>query len=115
MATGTFLVGIRSLGLPIVSCCWGTISGPSWGLLLSGDYRVVAQDTLLVTPILRPLECLADLVGLHNYTQLTMEHGSISAPSLLEMGICHQVSTLQPPAWGGSQGELRGTSIRCLS
>merc|ERR1719188_538903 len=91
LAAGTFLVGIRSLGLPMVSCCWGTIAGPSWGLALLGDYRVVAQGTTFVTPILRPLECLADLVGQYNYAQLTVDQGTLGASSALEMGMFHQV------------------------
>jgi len=91
MSTGTFLIGIRSVGLPVVSCCWGTIAGPSWGLLLLGDYRVVAADATFVTPITKPIECLADMLGPSTATHLTMDSGTLDATSCLEMGIFHQV------------------------
>jgi len=91
IATGTFLIGIRTLGLPVVSCCWGTISGPSWGLALAGDYRIASADTEFCLPVLRPVECLVDLIGQGNATHLTMDHGTMSATSALEMGIFHQV------------------------
>merc|ERR1719416_299235 len=50
MANGNFLVGLRTLGLPITTPCWG--------LVLVGDYRIAAADTQFVLPILRPPECL---------------------------------------------------------
>merc|ERR1719203_1410382 len=91
MATGNFLVGLRTLGLPITTCCWGTIAGPSWGLVLVGDYRIAAADTKFVLPILRPVECLQQLLGPRNATHLTMDSGKTSAGALLEMGVLHQV------------------------
>lgn len=91
MANGNFLVGLRTLGLPIVTTCWGTIAGPSWGLMLVGDYRIAAADTNFVLPIIRPVECLAQLLGPRNATHLTMDSGKINAVSLQEMGVLHQV------------------------
>merc|ERR1712187_943379 len=61
MRTGAFLVGLRSVGLPITCCAYGTIAGPSWGLLFASDYRITTQDTHFITPIWGPPECLGDL------------------------------------------------------
>jgi len=91
MATGTFLIGLRSLGVPIVSCCWGIVAGPTWALLLTGDYRLASEDTRFMIPILNPLECLPQLVGRSTATHLTMESGTVSAANLLEMSVIHQV------------------------
>jgi len=110
MATGTFLVGIRSLGVPMVSCCWGTISGPSWGLALAGDYRLTSADTRFMLPITRPVECLAQLVGQNTATYLTMESGTLSAATVLEMGVFHQVQSDQEQVQKGATEQAKRIS-----
>lgn len=98
ISTGTFLVGMRSLGVPIVSCCWGAIAGPAWGLALAGDYRISSAETTFTVPMTQPLECLAQLLGQSVATHLTMESGTMTAAGLLEMSVLHQVQLDQATA-----------------
>ena len=34
-----YVIGIRTLGVPIFTATSGTVAGPTWGLMLMGDYR----------------------------------------------------------------------------
>ena len=40
VASGTFIMGLRCVGRPVVLACWGKIAGPSWGFVLCCDYRI---------------------------------------------------------------------------
>lgn len=90
MKSGAFIMGLRSVGLPVTLGAWGHISGPSWGLVCACDYRVAAVDTVFHLPIWGPPECLAELFGQSVASQLCMNTGQMSALSMLELGVLNQ-------------------------
>lgn len=63
MASGGFLLGLRTLNLPCVVACLGKVAGPAWGLVLAADYRIASATSSFVLPIWGPPECLGNLVG----------------------------------------------------
>lgn len=89
--SGAFILGLRSAGFPVTGAISGKVTGPAWGLLFASDYRVASQDTVFMTPVWGPPECLPDLVGPAVATHLTMSHGPMSALAMLEMGVLNQV------------------------
>jgi tetratricopeptide (TPR) repeat protein len=90
MSSGAFILGLRSVGIPLVLCAWGKIAGPSWGLVLACDYRLAVQDTVFYLPIWGPPECLGDLVGQSTAAQLIMTSGTTNALSMLEAQVLNQ-------------------------
>lgn len=91
LTSGAFAVGVRSIGLPVVLAVWGNVSGPSWSLFLTGDYRVAEASTMFHLPVCNPPSCMVDLLGQSVTTQLCMMTGTITAQHLLEMGVIQQV------------------------
>jgi len=87
---GMFLIGLRSVGLPIVCACWGKIAGPAWGLILASDYRICATSTTFMMPVWGPPECIADLIGAQNAVNSAMQVGPATALKMLEDGFVHQ-------------------------
>lgn len=90
VASGSFLLGLRTLGLPVVVACWGRVAGPAYGLLLAADYRIAANNSTFLLPIWGPPECLGDLVGHTVAMQLCYNQGPVSALTMLEYGVIHQ-------------------------
>lgn len=90
MSSGAFMIGLRSIGVPIIGVCWGRISGPSWGLVLGADYRMALANTEFVLPLWCPPECLGDLIGHSIAVELCMTSGTMSGAQLLELGVLHQ-------------------------
>jgi len=90
MASGSFLLGLRTLGLPCVVACCGKIAGPAWGLALAADYRIAAASASFILPIWGPPECFGDLVGHTVAMQLCYNQGPVSALTMLEYGVIHQ-------------------------
>eukprot|EP00439_Symbiodinium_sp_Y106_P033909 s5185_g4.t1 len=74
VASGTFLLGLRTLGLPCVAACCGKASATSNFIL----------------PIWGPPECFGDLVGHTVAMQLCYNQGPVNALSMLEYGVIHQ-------------------------
>lgn len=93
MKSGAFLIGLRSIGMPIVCCVWGTVAGPTWGLVFASDYRITTQDTTFMLPIWGPPECLGDLCGLSTAAQLCINHGPMPAYALMELAVVNTVQT----------------------
>mmetsp|Transcript_31148 Transcript_31148/g.58434 ORF Transcript_31148/g.58434 Transcript_31148/m.58434 type:complete len:228 (-) Transcript_31148:98-781(-) len=91
LTSGSFLVGLRAISVPIILAAWGRISGPSWNLALACDYRIAALDSDFVLPITSPPECLGELVGQAVATQLSISRGTLDAQGLQELGILNQV------------------------
>jgi len=91
LVSGAFIMGLRTTGLPIILSASGTIAGPSWGLVLAADYRIATQSTTFVLPILRPPECLGDLVGGNVAVELCYSVGPMPALNMLELGVLNQV------------------------
>eukprot|EP00439_Symbiodinium_sp_Y106_P021688 s1827_g2.t1 len=91
LASGTFLVGLRAISVPIILAAWGRISGPSWNLALACDYRIAALDADFVLPIISPPECLGELVGQAVAAQLSISSGTLDSQGLQELGILNQV------------------------
>lgn len=90
LSSGAFMIGLRSCGVPVVLAAWGKISGPSWALALTADYRIAVSDTSFMLPVWSPPECMGELVGHSVATQLCMSSGKIAATTLLEMGVLQQ-------------------------
>ncbi|CAK9064083.1 Uncharacterized protein SCF082_LOCUS33064 [Durusdinium trenchii] len=90
LASGSFLLGLRTLGLPMVVACVGKIAGPAWGLVLAADYRIAASTSTFILPIWGPPECFGDLVGHTVAMQLCYNQGPVSALTMLEYGVIHQ-------------------------
>ncbi|CAE8644117.1 unnamed protein product [Polarella glacialis] len=90
LCSGNFLVGLRSVGVPLILACWGKIAGPSWSLALACDYRIAANDTMFILPVIAPPECLGDLVGQAVAAELCLGTGTMSAQIMQEMGIFQQ-------------------------
>ncbi|CAL1149617.1 unnamed protein product [Cladocopium goreaui] len=90
LASGTFLLGLRTLGLPCVVACCGKIAGPAWGLVLAADYRIAAASSSFILPLWGPPECFGDLVGHTVAMQLCYTQGPVSALTMLEYGVIHQ-------------------------
>jgi len=91
LSSGNFLVGLRSISVPVVLAASGKISGPSWQLVLGCDYRICSMDTDFLLPILSPPECLGELVGPAIASQLCISSGILDAQALQELGILNQV------------------------
>mmetsp|Transcript_48108 Transcript_48108/g.148474 ORF Transcript_48108/g.148474 Transcript_48108/m.148474 type:complete len:629 (-) Transcript_48108:166-2052(-) len=87
---GMFIIGLRTIGLPVVCACWGKISGPAWGLVLASDYRIAATNTTFNLPVWGPPETLGDLIGHQTAVSLCMRQGPSPALLMLEQGIIHQ-------------------------
>jgi len=88
---GIFLVGLRTLALPVVVSISGRIAGPMWGLVLSCDYRIAATSSSFLCPIWGKPECMRSFIG-HNATvQLGMSTGPKDALVMLETGVVHQL------------------------
>ncbi|CAE7256860.1 unnamed protein product [Symbiodinium pilosum] len=90
VASGTFLLGLRTLGLPCVAACCGKIAGPAWGLVLATDYRIASATSNFILPIWGPPECFGDLVGHTVAMQLCYNQGPVNALTMLEYGVIHQ-------------------------
>lgn len=91
LTSGAFIVGLRSIAVPLVMAGSGKISGSSWNLALACDYRVADLDAEFQLPILAPPECLSSLVGPAVAAELCISTGTLSAQVIQEMGILHQV------------------------
>lgn len=87
---GMFIMGLRTIGLPVVCACWGKIAGPAWGIILASDYRIAATTTSFMLPVWGPPECLGDLIGHQTAVSLCMQQGPSTALLMLEQGIIHQ-------------------------
>lgn len=98
VSIGAFILGLRTVGLPVVLACWGKIAGPSWGLVLAADYRIAANTTSFILPIWGPPHCLGDLIGQNAATQLCMANGPTSTLQMLEAGVVHQCQKGQEDA-----------------
>mmetsp|Transcript_64531 Transcript_64531/g.151649 ORF Transcript_64531/g.151649 Transcript_64531/m.151649 type:complete len:672 (+) Transcript_64531:48-2063(+) len=90
LASGTFLLGLRTLGLPCVAACCGKVAGPAWGLVLAADYRIASATSSFILPIWGPPECFGDLVGHTVAMQLCYNQGPVNALTMLEYGVVHQ-------------------------
>lgn len=91
LSSGNFLVGLRSISIPIILAGSGKISGPSWQLFLGCDYRICSMDTDFLLPITSPPECLGELVGPAVASQLCISSGILDAQAMQELGILNQV------------------------
>lgn len=91
VSVGAFIIGLRTVGLPVICACWGKIAGPSWGLVLASDYRIAATSASFTLPLWGPPETLGELVGYNAATALCMASGPASALTMLEKGIIHQL------------------------
>mmetsp|Transcript_64132 Transcript_64132/g.105333 ORF Transcript_64132/g.105333 Transcript_64132/m.105333 type:complete len:907 (-) Transcript_64132:41-2761(-) len=91
LSSGNFLVGLRSISIPIILAGSGKISGPSWQLFLGCDYRICSMDTDFLLPITSPPECLGELVGPAVASQLCISSGILDAQAVQELGILNQV------------------------
>jgi enoyl-CoA hydratase/carnithine racemase len=91
MRTGAFMVGLRSVGLPIMAVISGRVAGPAWSLLLTADYRYAVKDTVFHMPICSAPGCLQTLVGAAVATELCLSTGTCSAADMAELGILNQV------------------------
>merc|ERR1712187_436900 len=87
---GAFILGLRTVGLPVICAMWGRIAGPAWGFVLASDYRIAANSTTFMLPVWGPPETFGDLMGHNVATSLTMMNGPTGALSMLEYGIIHQ-------------------------
>jgi len=87
---GAFMCGLRAVGLPVMSCIYGHVSGPSWSLLLAGDYRVSTADTRFRCPISSAPKCLDALIGGTTATELCMSNATLDGNDMLELGVLHQ-------------------------
>lgn len=90
VTSGAFILGLRTVGLPLICACWGKIAGPSWGFVLAADYVFAATSTTFILPVWGPPETLGDLVGHNVATTICMTHGPQEALKLLEYGVVHQ-------------------------
>lgn len=91
VTSGGFLMGLRTIGKPVICACWGKIAGPTWAFVLCSDYRFAATSTTFMCPMWGPPEVMGDLVGFQIATKLFQANGPESAFSMLEAGICHQL------------------------
>merc|ERR1711862_251405 len=88
---GLLVLGIRSVGIPVVVSAVGRISGAFWALLLCADYRIAATATTFLTPIWGKPESLRTLVGHAATVQLSLFSGTKDSIIMLETGVVHQL------------------------
>lgn len=88
---GVFLLGLRTLGLPVIASICGRISGPMWGLVLCCDYRIAATSSTFICPLWGKPECFRSILGHNVSTQLTMAVGPKDSLVMLESGVLHQL------------------------
>mmetsp|Transcript_36286 Transcript_36286/g.63947 ORF Transcript_36286/g.63947 Transcript_36286/m.63947 type:complete len:307 (-) Transcript_36286:72-992(-) len=89
--SGTFSVGLRAIGIPIVGIVSGRVAGPAWSLLMTADYRISTSTTKFHLPICSAPECLHELVGPAVATELCLSSTTLMGDDLLELGCLHQV------------------------
>jgi len=90
VTSGTFILGLRTIGLPVICAMWGKIAGPAWGFVLACDYRIAATTTTFMLPVWGPPETFGDLMGHNTATSLTLMNGPMGALGMLEHGVIHQ-------------------------
>jgi len=89
--TGVFIMGLRTLGLPMVCSCNGKIAGPTWALVICSDYRITASSATFLTPIWGAPEEMPDLIGHSVALRLLTNTGPMNALDMLNVGIIHQL------------------------
>lgn len=90
LRSGAFMVGLRSVGLPIVAVMHGRCAGPAWSLLLCCDYRIGVMGSLWHLPICSAPRCIQTLVGPATATELCLSTGTLDSHALCELGILAQ-------------------------
>lgn len=90
LRSGTFMVGLRSLNLPIICVINGRCAGPAWSLLLASDYRIGVMSTRFHLPICSAPHCIQTLVGPATATELCLSTSTLDCHALLELGILAQ-------------------------
>eukprot|EP00747_Dinoflagellata_sp_TGD_P163277 gnl/TRDRNA2_/TRDRNA2_181776_c0_seq1.p1 gnl/TRDRNA2_/TRDRNA2_181776_c0~~gnl/TRDRNA2_/TRDRNA2_181776_c0_seq1.p1 ORF type:complete len:282 (+),score=56.38 gnl/TRDRNA2_/TRDRNA2_181776_c0_seq1:99-848(+) len=85
--SGNFMVGLRSVGFPIVLACSGYIAGPSWGIVLATDYKFASIDTKFVTPVTTYAACIDQICGPSIATQLCMTTGELSTAEMVDINV----------------------------
>jgi len=89
LRSGYFYVGMRALGVPIVTAVSGRVSGPAWGLLLASDYKIAANATTFELPVTAPPAVMCKL--LHSTAaELTITRGQMSSLTLMDMGVLQE-------------------------
>lgn len=89
--SGTFSVGLRAIGLPIIGIVSGRVAGPAWILWMTADYRMTTSTTHFHLPICSAPECLHEIVGPSVATELCLSSTILKGDDLMELGCCHQV------------------------
>lgn len=89
--SGTFSVGMKAIGLPIIGIVSGRVAGPAWNLLLGCDYRMATADTKFHLPMASAPECLDKLVGPSVATELCLSSSTLMGDDMLELGILMQM------------------------
>mmetsp|Transcript_7742 Transcript_7742/g.16997 ORF Transcript_7742/g.16997 Transcript_7742/m.16997 type:complete len:450 (+) Transcript_7742:124-1473(+) len=87
ISTGAFCVGLKSIGLPLIGCTWGIVSGDIWQVLLAMDYRVTSVETIFNLPMVGSPSVLAKLIGSQYVAELMMTRDVLLAQHLQEMGL----------------------------
>jgi len=90
LRSGAFMVGLRSLSIPIMAVITGRCAGPAWSLLLACDYRIGALGTAFHLPICSAPHCIQTLVGPSTATELCLSTSILDCHALLELGILSQ-------------------------
>ena len=90
LRSGAFMVGLRSLSIPIIGVINGQVAGPAWSLLLCCDYRIGVMGSSFHLPICSSPQCLQTLVGPATATELCLSTSTLDCHALLELGILSQ-------------------------
>lgn len=90
LRSGAFMVGLRSLCIPIMGVISGRVAGPAWSLFLACDYRLAVQGTRFHLPICSAPHCLQTLVGPSIATELCLSTSTLDCHAVLELGFLAQ-------------------------
>merc|ERR1712139_663009 len=90
MRSGAFMVGLRSLSLPVIAVINGRVAGPAWSLLLACDYRISTLNSSFHLPICSAPQCIQTLVGPSTATELCLSTSTLDSHAMLELGILAQ-------------------------
>jgi len=90
LKNGAFIVGLRTVGVPIIGVVSGTITGPEWHLVLGMDYRVSVADAKLMLPIWNTPDFLPLITG-SSCAELCFTTGPLTACNLLDIKLTNEV------------------------
>mmetsp|Transcript_49145 Transcript_49145/g.117067 ORF Transcript_49145/g.117067 Transcript_49145/m.117067 type:complete len:598 (-) Transcript_49145:127-1920(-) len=89
LKNGAFIMGLRSIGVPIVSCGFGRVQGYAWSLMMQMDYKIAAAEATFVMPLHVPTSILKKISSATVVAEMCLKAGPMSALDMMGVGLIH--------------------------